>query len=316
MGEEERQEVEKGKKKLILIVVLLFGAIALGIGAYKILAGSTSRGYEDYTVQKEQYYVEYSEQYDYWDVLTIEYPVLEGIDEERKDLLNQLMYDTAMDRTDYWHWKPDEEVREFQKEYTLFCSDVRCDVSYHSQYLLSVDFEELYAPVNPVYYTNLTERALNMDLMSGEVYELPDIFRIDEEFVDLWCKAANREYGDNLPYDSETCEVLFRWFTGAEETLSEYYDIRPFFFITSRKEFAVGIAMDPKLSGLTGGAPEGSVYKAVLTAADTEPYRTDSEFWEKYEKSQDAGRVFECLERAENLWLGDDAGVWKYWENR
>ena len=40
MGEEERQEVEKGKKKLILIVVLLFGAIALGIGAYKILAGS------------------------------------------------------------------------------------------------------------------------------------------------------------------------------------------------------------------------------------------------------------------------------------
>ena len=286
MGEEERQEVEKGKKKLILIVVLLFGAIALGIGAYKILAGSTSRGYEDYTVQKEQYYVEYSEQYDYWDVLTIE------------------------------HWKPDEEVREFQKEYTLFCSDVRCDVSYHSQYLLSVDFEELYAPVNPVYYTNLTERALNMDLMSGEVYELPDIFRIDEEFVDLWCKAANREYGDNLPYDSETCEVLFRWFTGAEETLSEYYDIRPFFFITSRKEFAVGIAMDPKLSGLTGGAPEGSVYKAVLTAADTEPYRTDSEFWEKYEKSQDAGRVFECLERAENLWLGDDAGVWKYWENR
>lgn len=31
--------------------------------------------------QKNQYFVEYSEQYGYWDVLTVEYPVLSGVED-------------------------------------------------------------------------------------------------------------------------------------------------------------------------------------------------------------------------------------------
>lgn len=207
LGEREQSDGKK-ERKLVFVIIFVCIALAVGIEAYMILAMRPSKGYEDYTVQKEQYYVEYSEQYDYWDVLTVEYPRLEGIGGEQTELINRQMYDTAMDRVDYWHLKPDEEVRKLQEEYSIFSSDVRCDVTYHSQYLLSVDFKEMYAPVNPVYYAYYTERGLNIDLMTGEVYELPDILLVNEDFVDLWCREANRKYGDELPYNEEMCGYL------------------------------------------------------------------------------------------------------------
>lgn len=56
----------------------------IGIKAYTMLAEHSSKGQSDYTVQKEQYYVQYSEQYDYLEVLTVEYPRLEGTEEEHR----------------------------------------------------------------------------------------------------------------------------------------------------------------------------------------------------------------------------------------
>ena len=47
---------------------------------------------------------------------------------------------------------------------------------------------------------------------------------------------------------------------------------------------------------------------------DLEPYRTESEFWDLYEKSESAGEVLECADLQENLWLGKDASVWDYLE--
>lgn len=312
----EGQPKKSGGKKAVFIGFLICILGAAGIGAYVVFTVLPQKGYKDYTVQKEQYYVEYSEQYDYWDVLTVEYPRLEGVEEEQEEKLNRLMYDAAMNRVNYWHLEPDEDVKELQEEYSLFCSDVRCDVTYHSQYLLSVYFEELYAPISPVYYTYYTERGLNMDLMTGENYGLSDIFLINAGFIDLWCKEANREYGDSLPYTKDTCELLFQWFWEGGGELGEYYEFSPFFYITKKKEFTIGIAVNPKPAGITGGAPESTVYSAVLTAADLEPYRIESEFWDKYDKSENAGRVFECLDLQENLWLGEDASIWDYWSDR
>ena len=101
-------------KWLIIFVVILAALIIIGIFVGTIIYSSFPKGYEDYTVQKEQYFVEYSEEYDYWDVITVEYPRLEGIDEEVQGQLNQLMYDTAMDRVNYWHLEPSDEVKDFQ----------------------------------------------------------------------------------------------------------------------------------------------------------------------------------------------------------
>lgn len=91
----------KKERKLVVLIFSVCIALIIGIKAYTMLAEHSPKGQGDYTVQKEQYYVQYSEQYDYLEVLTVEYPRLEGTEEETQTLINQLLYDTAMDRVNY-----------------------------------------------------------------------------------------------------------------------------------------------------------------------------------------------------------------------
>ena len=66
MGGEQKKKIPVG-----FLAGAVVAVIVLGIGVYKAVHFLTPRGCRDYTVQKEQYYVQYSEQYDYWDVLTV-----------------------------------------------------------------------------------------------------------------------------------------------------------------------------------------------------------------------------------------------------
>lgn len=182
------------------------------VGALLIIGGCTSSketlpsGYQDYKIQKGQYFVEYSEKYDYWDVLTIEYPVLQDIETEQVAAINDIFYKMAMEKVNYWHLEPDTEVKELQKEYSIFSSDVHCEVPYHSQHLVSVHFQEAYAPISPVHYIHMTERAANVDLTTGKNYTLSDILTINEDFSKLWCQQAyaSGDYGDMIQEDDDT----------------------------------------------------------------------------------------------------------------
>ena len=42
------------------------------------------------------------------------------------------------------------------------------------------------------------------------------------------------------------------------------------------------------------------------------PYRTESEFWNRYEKSQITGEVLPCENKEENIWLGEGASIWDW----
>ncbi|MCM1044999.1 MAG: hypothetical protein NC417_05780 [Candidatus Gastranaerophilales bacterium] len=279
-------------------------------------ADSSAKGYQDYTVQLEQYFVEYSDQYDYWDVITVEYPRLEGIDETLQEQLNDMLYRSAMDRVNYWHLEPDEEVLAFQEQnFSLFCSDVLCRVGYHSQYLFSVNFCELYAPGNPVWLTKHTDRGLTVNLLTGEAYELADIFDMDLEFARLWSQAFNEANPDGtyFPDDDESCQVVLSWFCGTDEELNVDYQCKPFYYLTEDKNFVIGLSLDPKPSAAISTTLQNDTYYISIDAQDLEAYRTDSDFWELYEESVPAGEVLECEDRQENLWLGEEASVWDYW---
>lgn len=304
-------EKKRGKKGMILAAILLVAAIIL-LFVCGILLSLKEQGYQEYTVQMEQYFVEYSEEYDYWDVLTVEYPYLEGIDEEVQEQLNTLMYDTAMDRVNYWHLDPSEDVKDFQEEvFSIFCSDVDCQATYHSQFLLSLDYQEYYSAGNPVWATNGTERALTVDLVTGQSYELSDILEINRDFVRLWDKSLSDRLGAEYG-DEEDMDILLSWFTQSDEETNQEFFCRPFFYVTEEKDFVIGISLDPVLWRAYTYQPVDWNYYAQLSYEDLEPLKTESEFWNKYEKSEIAGEVFPCEDKKENIWLGEDASVWSY----
>lgn len=293
------------------------------VGALLIIGGCTSSketlpsGYQDYKIQKGQYFVEYSEKYDYWDVLTIEYPVLQDIETEQVAAINDIFYKMAMEKVNYWHLEPDTEVKELQKEYSIFSSDVHCEVPYHSQHLVSVHFQEAYAPISPVHYIHMTERAANVDLTTGKNYTLSDILTINEDFSKLWCQQAyaSGDYGDMIQEDDDTYQTILAWFLGEDQETAENYLLTPFYYLDENKDFVIGIAYDPKANIVVNDLPMDN-YIAVHIESDLlAPYQTESEFWNLYNASETAGTVLECADRKDNIWLGKEAGVWDYLES-
>ena len=291
------------------------------VGALLIIGGCTSSketlpsGYQDYKIQKGQYFVEYSEKYDYWDVLTIEYPVLQDIETEQVAAINDIFY--KMEKVNYWHLEPDTEVKELQKEYSIFSSDVHCEVPYHSQHLVSVHFQEAYAPISPVHYIHMTERAANVDLTTGKNYTLSDILTINEDFSKLWCQQAyaSGDYGDMIQEDDDTYQTILAWFLGEDQETAENYLLTPFYYLDENKDFVIGIAYDPKANIVVNDLPMDN-YIAVHIESDLlAPYQTESEFWNLYNASETAGTVLECADRKDNIWLGKEAGVWDYLES-
>lgn len=300
------------RKGLYFISAIILVFITIVVIVLQRFLTSDARGYQDYTVRKEQYYVEYSEQYDYWDVITVEYPRLEGINATVQEQLNQLMYDTAMDRVNYWHLEPSDDVKAFQKEFfSVFCSDVSCDITYHSQYLLSMDYREYYSAGHPVWMTNGTERALTLDLTTGQSYKLSDIFQINEDFIRLWDKALSEELQEDYA-DEETLNLMLKWFLQEDDEINENFFCNPFFYVTENKDFIIGISLDPKLDYAYTYQPVNRSFYTQLNMEELEAYKKQSEFWEKYENSELKGEVLPCEDKKENIWLGENAGIWEF----
>lgn len=300
------------RKRVFFVTVIILLVITIGIIGFKFFSDSDLKGCRNYIVQKEQYYVEYSEQYDYWDVVTVEYPRLEGIDAAVQEQLNQLMYDTAMDRVNYWHLAPSDEVKAFQEEYfSVFCSDVSCDVTYHSQYLLSMDYREYYSAGHPVWMTNGTERALTVDLSTGKNYELSDIFQINEDFIKLWDRTLSEGLQEDYA-DEDMLDLMLAWFLQKDEATNENFFCNPFFYVTENKDFVIGVSLDPKLEYAYTYQPVNRSLYTQFSLDELEAYKKQSDFWEKYEKSETEGEVLPCEDKKENIWLGENAGIWEY----
>ena len=309
MREGQQKEGKKGKWRWKVSVFLCICAL--------IVTGAVSppKACKDYTVQMEQYYVEYSDEYEYWDVLTVEYPRLQVANKVSQEKISEILYDIAMDRVNYWHLSPDEEVQNFQQEYfSIFCSDVKTSIPFHSQYLLSANYQELYSVGNPIWYTMITERAVNVDLLTGEIYELGDIVTIDEGFVKLWCDAAQEKYGEPFEGTQEENEIFLSWFLNEDEEMEEFYQFSNFFYPTEDSTFIIGLALDPRPASIYAMEPMDVTFSVELDADRLAPFQTESEFWGKYERSEQTGQILECQDLQENLWLGEDASVWQYWE--
>ena len=114
--------------------------------------------------------------------------------------------------------------------------------------------------------------------------------------------------------EPEDVEIFIDWFNCADKELAEFYDFVPFFYVTDEGNLVVGVSLDPKVAALSGRDPSNSTFYTELTAEETEPFRKKSVFWDRYDKSESTGEVLRCREKQDNIWLGDQASVWDYWE--
>ena len=97
-----------------------------------------------------------------------------------------------------------------------------------------------------------------------------------------------------------------------DEEINEDYFCTPFFYVTENKEFVIGISLDPKLHEAYTYKPATRSFSTLLTKEELEAFKKQSSFWELLEQSEMAGEVLPCENKAENIWLGEDAGVWDF----
>lgn len=102
------------------------------------------------------------------------------------------------------------------------------------------------------------------------------------------------------------------WFLQEDEELKAGYESRPFFYVTENKEFVVGLSLDPVLYGAITYEPTSRILSTVVKPQELAPFKTGSEFWDRYEKSWAAGEVLPCEDKVKNIWLGEGAGIWNY----
>ena len=172
-------EKVKGKKQKVILVGVLF--LLVMILVYRSV--NRSAGVEDYQIIHCQLYEEYTERYPYLDAITLGYVQVDGLKREIQDEINEQIYSSVFKRANYWHYQPDEEVKLLQEDYAIYSDDVNCTPEFHSQYLLSLNFTELYAPYDPVSWTKLTQWGMTFDLVTGQEYGLQDIFLFNEKFA-------------------------------------------------------------------------------------------------------------------------------------
>lgn len=97
-----------------------------------------------------------------------------------------------------------------------------------------------------------------------------------------------------------------------DEETNEYYFCHPFFYITEDKEFVIGVSLDPILEYAYTYEPVNRSFYTQLSIDELEEFKKESDFWDKYEKSETAGEVLPCADKKENIWLGEDAGIWEW----
>ncbi|MCI8522337.1 MAG: hypothetical protein HFI62_03935, partial [Lachnospiraceae bacterium] len=88
----------------------------------------------------------------------------------------------------------------------------------------------------------------------------------------------------------------------------------PYFYVTEEGNFVIGVSLDPKTAAISGRDPSNSTFYTEFTPEEIAPYRTESVFWDKYDKSESTGEVLRCKGKHDNIWLGDQASIWDYWE--
>ena len=126
------------------------------------------------------------------------YPQVDGLDAAVQESVNAALQDCALASVDKLYLDPSDEMKEkvLGEEYPVLASFVEYKVTYQSQSLLSVVFQDYsYEGSESDYHVAL--RCVNINLQDGTLYEVKDIVSLDDHFVSAWAEGMRDEADDD-----------------------------------------------------------------------------------------------------------------------
>lgn len=221
----------------------------------------TTDQYNDTSVS-EQYRINFS----------VNYPVIKGGEIEALDQINESLKACAMETVDQMYTNPSPDMKEKLLGYSecFLVSYTEYKVTYMTEDLLSVAFEDYYVYGNTNTLVQLRTRTINMK--TGEVYELKDIVEMDHDFMADWHERIQDEaFGVRFFEETPLKELKDILENGSEE-------------IETNSVYLVDAnGIEPGMSYYhideAGEYVEQGWATAPFTVQELSQYKTNSDFW-------------------------------------
>ncbi len=203
----------------------------------------------------------------------VPYPQIKGLEGDVETKVNEILKECAMETVDRLYLNPDEAVKEkvLGEEYPVLASEVSYKITYLSENIMSVAFQDLYCEGSDESF-NVALRTRNINLKDGTVYAVKDIVNLDGAFIDDWLEGMRSEAqsGDILSEldEKEMKEVLSG--SGQSDVYAEN------FFLDS-EGIEIGLSFNYE-EGDPNDLGFGWV-TAPFSWEEIENYKTDSDFW-------------------------------------
>lgn len=201
----------------------------------------------------------------------IAYPQLVNLSGEQAERINKNIELAAMQTANEWYYKADEKKKEemLWMKNPCLVSFVDYNTSYMSNSFASILFED--KSYKGDYSTSYIElRAQNINLATGENYQVKDIVTLNKAFMERWYEIMNQEAPNAAALLGVTMEEFQKILEGTLVTANDT-SYAPSFFV-----FDGGMEIGFHYKAETG---DSGWITAPFTFEEARKFKTDSSFW-------------------------------------
>lgn len=203
----------------------------------------------------------------------VRYPKLTGLDSAQEEKINELIKQCAMKTVDEIYTHPSEDMKEkmLKSQNSALVSIVDYKITYQSNEFLSIVFnDECYKGTE---YGGIELRSVNVNLKTGDTYEIKDIVDMNDSFMKVWLQSMKGEAPSAAFLDEVSLDDFYKVLKG--DTFDGKYS-NVFFVDDDGLEIGLSVMHQPEEQ--TEGAFYGWI-TAPFSFHEINTYKTDSAFW-------------------------------------
>lgn len=152
-----------------------------------------------YEIEEDEYIFSDEEKQSMTIEFSVSYPKISGLkDSGTEKKVNKILKDHAMETVERIYENPDPAIKErvLGEDYPMLANYVEYKVCYAAEDLISVAYDDYAFEGGQSYYTQHL-RTCTISLKDGKAYEVKDIIRLDDAFVDEWLAVMRKEADDD-----------------------------------------------------------------------------------------------------------------------